>query len=223
MIRMIEVAERCGASETPVFHVVKGTRYATLGTRRQVKQAIRDRGFYTNATSGGYGFVHPGPLKHRGSSTLHRARLGARSRKPRGLTLLQSAAGEDWVVGYEQSRKDELSPAAGGGCPSEPVLAGLRTPAHPSLRRRVGARGLVLASRVHRTVDSREVGRLRPACGRAGSGAAAGVTVGSWRTVLAVNAKSDRLLAWYCSHAWQSEARSRLALRRAHPGCRRAR
>ncbi|MGB7758375.1 MAG: LacI family DNA-binding transcriptional regulator [Bryobacteraceae bacterium] len=49
MIRMKDVAERCGVSETTVSHVVNGTRYVTPETRRRVQEAIRDLGFYTNA------------------------------------------------------------------------------------------------------------------------------------------------------------------------------
>lgn len=49
MVRMKDVAEHCGVSETTVSHVVNGTRYVAPETRRQVQQAIRDLGFYTNA------------------------------------------------------------------------------------------------------------------------------------------------------------------------------
>lgn len=49
MIRMKDVAQRCGVSETTVSHVVNGTRYVAPETRRQVQQAIRELGFYTNA------------------------------------------------------------------------------------------------------------------------------------------------------------------------------
>jgi LacI family transcriptional regulator len=49
MIRMKDVAERCGVSETTVSHVINGTRYVAPETRRRVQQAIGELGFYTNA------------------------------------------------------------------------------------------------------------------------------------------------------------------------------
>jgi hypothetical protein len=67
-------------------------------------------------TPGGFGFTHPGPLWHRGSSTQHRARFGAQSKKTAVNEVLpQSAAGEDWAACYEQLRTDVLSQAAGSG------------------------------------------------------------------------------------------------------------
>jgi LacI family transcriptional regulator len=49
MIRMKDVAERCGVSETTVSHVVNHTRHVSPETRRKVLKTIRDLGFYTNA------------------------------------------------------------------------------------------------------------------------------------------------------------------------------
>jgi len=49
MIRMKDVAERCGVSETTVSHVVNQTRVVAPETRRKVLATIRELGFYTNA------------------------------------------------------------------------------------------------------------------------------------------------------------------------------
>ena len=49
MIRMKDVAERCGVSETTVSHVFNRTRFVSPETRRKVLEAVRELGFYTNA------------------------------------------------------------------------------------------------------------------------------------------------------------------------------
>src|SRR5260370_27149445 len=52
----------------------------------------------------------------RGSSTQHRARFGAQSKKTAVNEVLpQSATGEDWAACYEQLRTDVLNHAAGSG------------------------------------------------------------------------------------------------------------
>lgn len=49
MIRMKDVAERCGVSETTVSHVVNRTRYVAPETRRRVLETIRELNYYINA------------------------------------------------------------------------------------------------------------------------------------------------------------------------------
>jgi len=66
-------------------------------------------------TLGGSGFAYPGTLWHRGSSTQHRTRFGARSKKTAvNEALPPPTAGQDWVARYEQLRKDALSQGTGG-------------------------------------------------------------------------------------------------------------
>jgi hypothetical protein len=65
---------------------------------------------------GGPGFAHPGPLWRHGSSTQHRTRFGAQSKKTVvNEMLLQSAAAENWTACYEQLRQGVLGQATGGG------------------------------------------------------------------------------------------------------------
>lgn len=66
-------------------------------------------------TLGGSGFAYPGALWHRGSSTQHRTRFGAQSKKTAvNEASPPPAAVQDWVARYEQLRKDALSQGTGG-------------------------------------------------------------------------------------------------------------
>jgi len=93
-----------------------GAQTSSQALRRGARIYPRSPSGRSLFTPGGFGFTHPGPLWHRGSSTQHRARFGAQSKKTAVNEVLpQSATGEDWAACYEQLRTDVLSQAAGSG------------------------------------------------------------------------------------------------------------
>src|ERR1035438_6090431 len=82
-----------------------GTQASTQAHRRSAHIYPPTSSGRSLLTFGGSGFAHPGSLWHRGSSSQHRTRFGAQSKKTAvNEALPESVAGEDWAARYEDRK-----------------------------------------------------------------------------------------------------------------------